>query len=64
VDGLTERLTDSVDAVCDVIERRAGCIASGMYLEGTFEAALDPVKKGGLSFSQSARVSCPVRISS
>jgi len=62
LEGITERLQYYFDAVRDVLERRSGCIGPGLYLSGEYEVQVDPVKKGGSFFLQSARVLCTVLI--
>lgn len=63
LDGLTESLHWYVDAVRDVLERKAGCLSEGLVLTGEYEVAVESVKKGGLNFLQSARAVCPVLMS-
>ncbi|NWF84909.1 MAG: hypothetical protein HXY18_13895 [Bryobacteraceae bacterium] len=63
LDGITESLYWHVDAVRDVIERKAGCLSEGLVLTGEYEVQVEGVKKGGLNFLQSAKVVCPVLMS-
>lgn len=63
IDGITESLYWYVDALRDVIERKAGCLSEGLVLTGEYEVQMDGVKKGGLNFLQSAKVVCPVVMS-
>ena len=62
IHGLTELLHRYVDAVCDVVERTSGCAPEGLVLDGKYEVVLDPIKKGGLAYSQTAKVICPVLV--
>ncbi len=63
IEGITESLYWYVDALRDVIERKAGCLGEGLVLTGEYEVLVDGVKKGGLNFLQSAKVVCPVVMS-
>jgi hypothetical protein len=63
LDGLTESLHFYADAVGDAIERQRGDLGDGVYLPGTYEVAYEAVKRGGLNFVQSARVSCELAVS-
>jgi len=60
LEGMTEGLLLYVDSVRDVVERNAGCIRNGLYLSNEYEVQIEPVKKGGLNFLQSAKVACMV----
>lgn len=51
-----------VDAVRDVVERRAGCVADGVFLEPGYEVVFEAVKRGGLQYSQTGRVVCWVGV--
>ena len=62
LEQITERLQFYTDAVTDVLERHRGCLDDGMYLNGKYQVTFDAVKKGGLHFHQSARVSCEVDV--
>ena len=62
LEQLTERLQFYADAVTDALERHRGCLGEGMYLNGKYQVTFDAVKKGGLHFHQSARVSCEVDV--
>ncbi|MGC8760202.1 MAG: hypothetical protein ACP5UT_11685 [Bryobacteraceae bacterium] len=62
LEGITERLQYYFDAVRDVLERRSGCIGPGLYLSGEYEVQVEPVKKGGSYFLQTARVLCTVLV--
>ncbi|MGJ5817880.1 hypothetical protein [Paludibaculum fermentans] len=63
LEGLAERLHFYVDAVRDVVERNAGCLGEGVFLEPGYEVAFEAVKKGGLNFLQVGRVVCWVGVS-
>jgi hypothetical protein len=62
LEGMTELLEYYCDALRDVLERRSGCIAPGLYLSGEYEVQVEPVRKGGSQFVQAARVTCTVII--
>jgi hypothetical protein len=63
LEGLAESLYWYVDALRDVIEKKAGCLDEGLVLTGEYEVHVEPVKKGGLNFQQTAKVMCPVVMS-
>lgn len=63
LEGLAESLYWYVDALRDVIERKAGCLADGLVLTGEYEVQVEPAKKGGLNYQQTAKVVCPVVMS-
>jgi hypothetical protein len=63
LEGLTEDLQFYADVVTDVVERSRGPLGEGMTLSGVYEVVFDPVKKGGLHFQQTARVTCEVDLS-
>lgn len=63
LEGLTDELQFYADAVADVVERNRGSLGEGMVLSGIYEIAFDPVKKGGLHYQQTARVTCEVDLS-
>lgn len=60
LDGISEKLHWWVDAIRDVVERSAGCVGQVMYLDGDYQVAIEPVRKGGLNFMQVGKVTCPV----
>jgi hypothetical protein len=60
LDGMTDSLHFYVDGVRDVVERNAGCMRDGLYLSNEYEVQIEPVKKGGLNFIQTARIACAV----
>jgi hypothetical protein len=62
IDGLTEQTQFFADAVADVIERKRGCVGEGIYLPGTYEIVFEGVKRGGLNFSQTAKVKCELEV--
>jgi len=62
LEGITEQLLLYMDSVRNVVESNAGCIASGLYLSNEYEAQVDAVKKGGLNFLQSAKITCTVMV--
>jgi hypothetical protein len=60
LDGLTDTLQTTMDAVSDVFDRNSGNLGNGMVLKPGYVAEIDAVKKGGLHYQQSARVKCLV----
>jgi len=60
LDGITKNLHFCADGVRDVLERKAGCMREGLYLSDEYDMQVDPVKKGGLNFIQTARIACAV----
>jgi hypothetical protein len=58
LDGLTDRLQATTDAVSDVLDRSCGNLGNGMVLQPGYQAEIDAVKAGGLHYQQSARVKC------
>lgn len=62
LDGITEHLHFYTDGVRDVLEKNAGCLKEGLYLSGEYEVQIEPVKKGGLNYLQTARINCPVLV--
>lgn len=58
LEGLTDTLQATVDAVSDVFDRNAGNLGEGMVLRPGYQVEIDAVKKGGLHYQQSARVKC------
>lgn len=63
LEGITESLYWYVDAIRDVIERKAGCLSEDLVLTGEYEVQVEGVKKGGLNYLQSAKVVCPLVMS-
>lgn len=63
LDGLSEKLHLYVDAARDVLENNVGCLGGGLYLAEDYEVTVDPVRKGGLNFQQTAKIACPVIVS-
>jgi len=60
LDGLTDMLQATTDAVGDVLDRNSGNLGGGMVLQPGYVAEIDAVKKGGLHYQQNARVKCLV----
>ena len=60
LEGLTDTLQATTDAVSDVFDRSSGNLGEGMVLVPGYQAEIDAVKKGGLHYQQSARVKCAV----
>ena len=62
LDGITQNLHHYVDGVRDVLERNTGCLGDGLYLSSEYEVQIEPVKKGGLNYLQTAKIACPVMV--
>lgn len=62
LEGITQSLHHYVDAVRDVLERNTGCVGAGLYLSSEYDVQIEPVKKGGLNYLQTARIACPVMV--
>jgi hypothetical protein len=62
LDEITQSLHHYVDGVRDVLERNTGCLADGLYLSSEYEVQIEPVKKGGLNYLQTAKIACPVMV--
>jgi hypothetical protein len=60
LDGLTDMLQSTTDAVSDVFDRNAGNLGNGMVLKPGYQTEFDDVKAGGLHYLQNARVKCLV----
>lgn len=60
LDGLTNTLQATADAVSDVFDKNCGNLGDGMVLQPGYVAEFDAVKMGGLHYQQSARVKCLV----
>jgi hypothetical protein len=60
LEGLTDTLQATADAVSNVFDRNSGNLGEGMVLIPGYQAEIDAVKKGGLHYQQSARVTCAV----
>ncbi len=58
-----DQLSMYADAMRDVVERSAGSIGDGIYLDGEYETTFEPVRRGGLSFVQTAQFTCTVLLS-
>ncbi len=56
LEGITETLQSTADAVSDALDRNSGNLGAGMVLQPGYVAEVDEVKKGGLHYQQSARV--------
>ncbi len=56
LDGLTDTLQATTDAVSNVFDRNRGNLGEGMVLQPGYEAEFDAVKMGGLHYQQSSRV--------
>lgn len=62
LEGLAEQMHLYVDAVRDVLERSAGCLGTGVFLEPGYEVSFEAVKKGGRNYLQTGRVVCWVEV--
>jgi len=60
LEGITDTLQATADAVSDVLDRNSGNLGDGMVLQPGYQAEFAEVKKGGLHYQQSARVKCMV----
>jgi hypothetical protein len=60
LEGITEKLHWWVDAVREVVERKAGCVGGVMYLDGDYQVSIEAVRKGGLNYLQVGKITCPV----
>jgi hypothetical protein len=60
LEGLTDTLQATADAVSDVFDRNCGNLGEGMVLKPGYVAEIDAVKMGGLHYQQSARVKCEI----
>ena len=63
LDGITEKLNLYVDATRGVLESNVGCLGGGVYLSEDYEVTVEPVRKGGLNYLQTAKIACPVIVS-
>jgi len=62
LEGMAEKLHWWVDAVRDVVERKAGCVGGVMYLDGDYQVSIEAVRKGGLNYLQVGKITCPVTV--
>jgi hypothetical protein len=62
IDGLTDQVQFYADTVADVVERGRGCLGDGYYLTGIYETEFDAAKRGGLNYTQAARIRCQVEV--
>ena len=60
LEGLTDTLQTTMDAVSDVFDRNSGNLGNGMVLKPGYVAEIDAIRRGGLHYQQSARVKCQV----
>jgi hypothetical protein len=60
LEGLTETLQATADAVGDVFDRNGGNLGDSMVLLPGSVTEIDGVKTGGLHYQQTARVKCLV----
>jgi hypothetical protein len=63
MDDLQGLLQMYVEAVTDVLDKRRGQWAKGVFYSGGYEINFGPIKRGGRSFIQSAKVDLTVNVS-
>ena len=62
-EGLELILATYVDAVTEVLQRNQGDWGHGMSYSGAYEVAVDPIKRGGRGFVQTAKVTLEIDVS-
>ena len=63
MDDLQGLLQAYVEAVTDVLDKRRGQWAKGVFYSGGYEIHFGPIKRGGRNFIQSAKVDLTVNVS-
>ena len=63
LEGLDQAVEVYVDALTKVLEENRGDWGQGMFYTGGYEVTLQPAKRGGKSFLQTAKVSFEVDVS-
>ncbi len=63
VESLDYAVHSYVDALTQVLDASRGDWGNGMYYTGGYQAEFTPIKKGGRSFYQMARITLTVRVS-
>jgi hypothetical protein len=58
LDGLTDTLQATADAVGQVLDNNHGNLGGGVVLQPGYEIETDAVKRGGVHYLQRARVTC------
>jgi hypothetical protein len=63
MDDLQGLLQTYVEAVTDVLDKRRGQWAKGVFYSGGYEVHFGPIKRGGRNFIQTAKVDLTVNVS-
>lgn len=63
MDDLQSLLQTYVEAVTDVLDKRRGQWAKGIFYSGGYEIRFSPIKRGGRNFLQAAKVDLTVNVS-
>jgi hypothetical protein len=63
MNDLQPSLQTYVEAVTDVLDKKRGRWATGMFYTGGYEIEFGPIKRGGRNFVQSAKVELTVNMS-
>jgi hypothetical protein len=63
MDDLQSLLQNYVEAVTDVLDKRRGQWAKGVFYSGGYEIHFSPIKRGGRNFIQAAKVELIVNVS-
>ena len=63
MDDLQSLLQNYVEAVTDVLDKRRGQWAKGVFYSGGYEIHFGPIKRGGRNFIQAAKVDLTVNVS-
>jgi hypothetical protein len=63
MDDLQGLLQTYVEAVTDVLDKRRGQWAKGVFYSGGYEIHFGPIKRGGRNFIQAAKVELTVNVS-
>ena len=63
MDDLQSLLQNYVEAVTDVLDKRRGQWAKGVFYSGGYEIHFSPIKRGGRNFIQAAKVELTVNVS-
>jgi hypothetical protein len=63
MDELQASLQTYVEAVTDVLDRKRGHWANGVFYAGGYKIQFGPIKRGGKNFIQSAKVELTVNVS-
>ena len=63
MDDLQGLLQAYVEAVTDVLDKKRGQWAKGVFYSGGYEIRFGPIKRGGRNFIQTAKVDLTVNVS-